>query len=115
MKAMHHLCTPALSIVAYQLPILAYLNDSRSAVIFRHAAGVYHEGETLPFSRVLDVLVVVEVLEFSPPVPLSLRSASEGTLGPCADREGAFARLSPLTFLAERASRRHTRGAECVA
>ena len=32
--------------IVYQLPILAYLNDSRSAVIFRHAAGVYHEGET---------------------------------------------------------------------
>ena len=43
------LCTPLLSIVVYQLPILAYLNDSRSAVIFRHAAGVYHEAAGFPY------------------------------------------------------------------
>ena len=45
-----------------------------------------NEGASGPFSRVLDVLVVVEVLE-------SLRSASEG----------AFAGLMPLTFLAVQA------------
>ena len=45
----HDLRTSLLSIGVYQLPIFAYLNGSRSAVIFRHAAGVYHEGETLLF------------------------------------------------------------------
>ena len=64
-----------LSIVAYPIayPRLSEVAGphphSRSAVIFRHATGVYHEGETLPSPRVLEVFVVVVVL-------LSLRRLS---------------------------------------
>ena len=55
------------------------------------------------FSRVLDVLVVVEVLEFSPPVSLSLRFASEGTLTGLMRRSRPFSREAFLKLLGESA------------
>ena len=52
----------------------------------------------------------VSYVSHNAPVPLSLLS-----LCPYALRFCAFAGLILRIFLAERASRRHTRGAECVA